>query len=162
MFICSVKASTVKTCAAIFLLLALVTAVAVYAIPSVSAAATATGEGSYTYTDAATEEGRVRFLSQFGWQTAGAPVETATFNIPAEFDRVMLGYNEIQREQGLDLSRYKKKNVTRYTYELTNYEGYEGKVYANIIVYRDRVIGGDVASADPTGFVHGFERPEVS
>ena len=162
MFICSVKASTLKTCVAVIALATLVTAIGVFAIPSAVAATTATGEESYTYTDANTEEGRIRFLSQFGWQTTGSPVETASFNVPAEFDRVMLGYNEIQREQGLDLSRYKKKSVTRYTYELTNYEGYEGKVYANVIVYRDRVIGGDVASADPSGFVHGFERPEIS
>ena len=46
----------------------------------------------------------------------------------------------------------------RYTYELTNYDGYDGKVYVNMIVYRNRVIGGDVCSADVNGFIHGFEK----
>ena len=46
----------------------------------------------------------------------------------------------------------------RYTYEVTNYEDYDGVVYANLIVYRGRVIGGDICSADVTGFIHGFER----
>ena len=46
----------------------------------------------------------------------------------------------------------------RYTYEVTNYEGAEGTVYANILVYRNRVIGGDICSADVTGFIHGFEK----
>ena len=58
----------------------------------------------------------------------------------------------------LDLSKYKKKNVMRYTYEVTNYEGANGTVYANILVYRNRVIGGDICSADMKGFIHGFEK----
>ena len=81
--------------------------------------------------------------------------------MPENFDRVMLGYNEIQKAQGLDLSRYAKKKVTRYTYEVTNYaelqpedaEPYHGAVYANLLIYRNRVIGADISSADPTGFV---------
>jgi hypothetical protein len=30
-------------------------------------------------------------------------------------------------------------------------------VLANVLVYRNRVIGGDVCSADVTGFVVGFD-----
>jgi len=60
--------------------------------------------------------------------------------------------------QGLNLSKYKGKDVTRYTFRITNYDGYEGTVYANVLVYRNRVIGGDLCSADATGFVHGFEK----
>ena len=75
--------------------------------------------------------------------------------MPEEFDRVMQGYNEIQKTQGLDLSRYRKKKVTRYTYEVTNYPDYEGTVYANLIVYRGRIIAADLSSADPLGFVTG-------
>ena len=46
----------------------------------------------------------------------------------------------------------------RYTYEITNYDGEDGVVYANILIYRNRVIGGDICSADVTGFIHGFEK----
>ena len=59
----------------------------------------------------------------------------------------------------MDLSKYKKKTVTRYTFVVTDYEGYEGTVYANVLVYRNRVIGGDICSADVNGFIHGFEKP---
>jgi hypothetical protein len=59
----------------------------------------------------------------------------------------------------LDLSKYKKKTVTRYTFMVTDYKGYEGTVYANVLVYRGRVIGGDICSADVSGFIHGFEMP---
>lgn len=67
-----------------------------------------------------------------------------------------MGYNEIQRAQGLDLAKYKNKKVSRFTYKVTNYEGYEGEVYANLLVWRDKVVGGDVCSKDVNGFVHGF------
>ena len=79
--------------------------------------------------------------------------------MPSEFDRVFASYNEIQKRQGLDLTKYAGRKVMRYTYEITNYEGEEGKVYANILVYRNKVIGGDICSARVDGFIHGFEKP---
>ena len=44
----------------------------------------------------------------------------------------------------------------RYTYKITNYGEGEDTVYANILVYRDKVIGGDICSANVDGFIHGF------
>jgi hypothetical protein len=121
----------------------------------------ATGsEKEIRYEKIKTEEDRVNFLSQFGWKVSGGAIERADITVPEEFDKIFTGYNEIQKRQGLDLSRYKGKDVTRYTYEITNYEGEEGKVYANVIVYRNKVIGGDICSGDVKGFIHGFEKPE--
>ena len=54
---------------------------------------------------------------------------------------------------GLDLSRYKRKDVMRYTYEVIGYPGYNGVVYANLLIYKNKVIGGDICSADVNGFV---------
>ena len=31
--------------------------------------------------------------------------------------------------------------------------------YATVLVCQDRIIGGDIASADPTGVMHGFAKP---
>ena len=72
--------------------------------------------------------------------------------MPENFDRVILGYNELQKKQGLDLSKYQKKRVTRYTYKVTNYDA-EGDVYANLFVYRGKIVACDVCSANPDGFV---------
>ena len=47
--------------------------------------------------------------------------------------------------------------MKRYTFELSEYDGYDGRVLANVLVYRNRVIGGDICSADMTGFMHGFD-----
>ena len=99
-----------------------------------------------------------KFLFQYGWSVDEIVVEECQITIPKDFDKVMTTYNEIQKQQGLDLTKYKNKKVVRYTYEVTNYSEYNGKVYATVLVYRDKVIGGDVCSADVTGFIHGFEK----
>ena len=96
------------------------------------------------------------FISSFGWEIKPGEPITEEVTIPDEFDRVFVNYNEIQKRQGLDLSKYRRKTVTRYTYEITNFKNYDGTVFANVIVYRNRVIGGDICSASPDGFVCTF------
>ena len=49
--------------------------------------------------------------------------------------------------------------MMRYTYDVTNYKGYEGRVQVNLLVYKGKVVGGDVCSTDESGFIHGFEAP---
>ena len=114
---------------------------------------------SVRYDKVKSADDAAKFLSQFGWVVDAGSVETKEVTIPAQFDKVFAGYNELQKSQGLDLSKYKKKAVTRYTFAVTNYDGYEGTVYANVLTYRGRVIGGDICSADVNGFIHGFEKP---
>ncbi len=110
-----------------------------------------------------TNDDRVNFLAQFGWQVENEPVEEATVKIPREFDDVMNSYNKIQQHQGLDLSKYAGKEVQRYTYKVTNYPNYTGEVTASILVYRNQVIGGDVCSSDVDGFIKDFTFPaEIS
>ena len=158
MFICSVRAGTLKFLGAVLLSLALFLAILVLVEPE----ATATGAEAQevvNYAGIRTDEDRVTFLATFGWEVDPTPTEEVTFLLPDEFDRVLAGYNEIQKDQGLDLARYKNKKVTRYTYEVKNYEGYDGKVYVNLLVYRNKVVGGDVCSADSSGFIHGFGKP---
>ena len=103
-------------------------------------------------------EDRIAFLAQFGWTVEGEPLESTTVTVPQEFDKVFAAYNELQRAQGLDLTHYSGKTVERYTYKVTNYEGHEGTVLANLLISRGRVIGGDICSAEHEGFVHGFQK----
>ena len=158
MFIYSLRASTLKffavICVALATLITLIAFVPAYGEGSVAVS----GEVKIDYTGIKTNEERIAFLRQFGWEVKSDPVEAVEVTVPSEFDKIFTGYNEIQKRQGLDLSDYKKKNVMRYTYEVTNYDGHDGVVYANILVYRNRVIGGDICSADVTGFIHGFEK----
>lgn len=101
---------------------------------------------------------RINFLEQFGWTVSENALDEQKVTIPKEFDKIMMSYNEFQRQMGLDLAKYKGKEVMRYTYEVTNYPEYEGRVYANVIVYRNKVIGGDICSADSRGFLHSFAK----
>ena len=161
MFVYSLRASTVKlvgvVCVALTVLITLIAFVPTYSLSSQASANAGDSEVSYSYDKVKTADDVISFLSQFGWEVAKEPVEVKTVTIPGEFDKVFSAYNEMQKEQGLNLSKYKNKDATRYTFAVTNYKGYEGTVYANVIVYRNRVIGGDVCSADVSGFVHGFE-----
>ena len=158
MFVYSVKAGTLKFLSLVVLTLAAVITLAVFTRPE-SVAAGASVKEEIKYSGVKTAEDAREFLRQFGWETEKTPVESGSFTLPDRFDRAMAGYNEIQRAQGLDLSKYMKKTVTRYTFTVTNYEGYEGTVYANVIVYKNKVIGGDISSASLDGFLHGFSAP---
>lgn len=158
MFIYSVRAGTLKFVGAICVaLVAMITIIAF--LPGTNNAVVDTGATtqSVKYEKIKDAADVAAFLSQFGWQVKAEPIEVKEVVIPSEFDRIFTNYNEIQKQQGLDLTRYKRKTATRYTMEITNYGDYEGKVYANVIVYHNRVIGGDICSADVSGFMHGFE-----
>ena len=162
MFICTVRANTLKffgvIAVSLAVLCAIVLAVPEY-VPTSTRAITAAAE-KYNYNKIKTKDDAVKFLAQFGWEVESEPLEEMKIKIPAEFDKVMKSYNELQRSQGLDLSKYKAKEVTRYTFRVTNYPDYDGTVMANVILYKNRVIGGDLCSSDVTGFIHGFEKPE--
>lgn len=114
------------------------------------------GTGSISFEGVRSNEERIAFLSQLGWTVEETPIESTTVTIPREFDKVFASYNELQRKEGLDLSGYAGKTVERYTYTVKDYPEYTGTVYANLLIYRGRVIGGDVCSADSTGFLHGL------
>ena len=163
MFIYSLRAGTLKffgvVCVALVSLITLIAFIPTYTAgdPGLDTD-TSVQTVSINYEKIRDNKDRIEFLTQFGWKVEDEPLETVEVVIPSEFDTVFAGYNEIQKAQGLDLGKYKKKTVTRYTYEVTNYPGYDDTVHANVIVYRNRVIGGDICTADIDGFIHGFEK----
>ena len=161
MFIYSIKSSTIKFFGIIGV--AVVTLVAlIFLIPTYSEATTkeivALNE-NISFDNVKTVSDGISFLSQYGWTVDDTPIEECEITIPKEFDKVLTSYNEIQKQQGLDLTKYQKKVATRYTYKITNYPNYEGTVYANIIIYRGKVIAGDICSADSRGFIHTLSMP---
>lgn len=114
-------------------------------------------DGEINYSAASAEE-RLGFASQFGYTVNPEPAEVEEVKIPEEFDEVYTEYNNIQLEQGLDLSDYKGCSVKKWTYIITNYPGYENTdtVRINMLVYKGKVIGGDVSSVAIDGFMTGF------
>ena len=162
LFIYTVKANTLKFFAVILAAAAILTAVVIASenTETLTTAAIMEANKNINYDKIKNENDRKDFIKQFGWEIEDKEVASVKVKLPAEFDRIMTEYNELQKSQGLDLKKYKGREVERFTYKITNYPEYDGNVYANIIVYRNRVIGGDICSSDVSGFIHGFAKPE--
>ena len=98
---------------------------------------------------------RLAFLSSYGYSVKGEPVQVQQVKIPSEPSEVFDRYNALQLSQGYDLSRLAGQCVTRYVYEL---ESDQGAWYATVLEHRGKIVGGDVASPDPGGTMHGFKQ----
>lgn len=110
--------------------------------------------------NAGSNEARVAFLEEFGWQVEPEPAKVQQVSVPQEPTDVFLRYNELQISQGYDLLSLSGKTLTRYVYQITNYPGTDGIYFATILVYQDEVVGGDVASSRQNGVMHGFAMPK--
>ncbi|MBC8571015.1 DUF4830 domain-containing protein [Zongyangia hominis] len=117
--------------------------------------------GAITFKGATNEE-RLDFLGHFGWQVESDPAEIVEFVIPAEFNDTYQNYNAIQKKQGLDLEKFKGKTAKRYSYTVTNYPNVKEGVRANLVVYKDKIIAGDICSLELDGFMHGFSPDTIS
>ena len=105
-------------------------------------------------------DGRVKFLTDFGWDVTTSPVESGRVRIPEEASEVFDRYNALQKGQGYDLNQYAGKTVMRYVYKINNYPGATEPVYATLLVYKNQIIGGDVTDTAAKGHIRGFKMPE--
>ena len=110
----------------------------------------------------ATNDGRVQFLKDFGWDVAASPVESGQVKIPTASTEVFDRYNALQKSQGYDLNQYAGKTVMRYVYKINNFPGATAPVHATLLIYKDQVIGGDITNTSPKGTVQGFKMPNAS
>ncbi len=106
-----------------------------------------------------TNEDKIAYLERFGWQVNPEPLAVEELLIPEKFDDTYTEYLELQSSQGFDLSECCGKRVKRYTYEITNYPTGETGVQISLLVYKNKVVGGEVLSAQLDGFIHGLEMP---
>lgn len=163
MFVVSVKSSTLKSIAVFSLVAVLATIGGVYAVKKNKTAPVSKMNGIVF--KASTSEERLSFLSQFGWEVEEEPEEVKEVVIPTEFDDVYNQYNVIQKQQGLDLEKYKGARVKCWAYKVKNYPGYEDStavIRANMLVFDGVVIGGDISSTELGGFMHTFDFPQNS
>ena len=103
-----------------------------------------------------TNDARVKFLADLGWEVTASPAEATEVRIPREADEVFSRYNELQKNQGYDLTKYAGKKVMRYVYQINNFPDAKEPVYATLLVYKDRIIGGDITDTTPGGRVQGL------
>jgi hypothetical protein len=95
---------------------------------------------------------RVAYLQSLGWEVAEEPVETLQFLLPETLEEPYLTYNELQLPQGFDLTACRGKQVSRYTYTVTNYPDRSEGVQANLYVCESQPVAGDLLCVGANGF----------
>ena len=103
------------------------------------------------------EQEIISYIASFGVTVATDSVKVDTVIVPSEFNEVYTNYNKLQIEQGFDLTKYKGKQLTRYTFSVTNYsqEGFD--VFAEILLYDNKVVAADVYSTNVDGFIKALK-----
>ena len=107
-------------------------------------------------------DGRVKFLQDFGWDVTTSPKESGRVRIPEQSSEAFDRYNTLQKSQGYDLSQFAGKKVMRYVYQINNYPGASDPVYATVLMHKNTVIGGDVTDTAAKGHIRGFKMPEAA
>ena len=111
---------------------------------------------------ASSNDARVKFLKDFGWDVGSSPTESSQVRIPEQTSEIFDRYNQLQKSQGYDLSKLAGKNAMRYVYQVNNYPGATDPVYATVLVYKNQIVGGDVTDTSAKGKVQGFKMPQSS
>ncbi len=78
--------------------------------------------------------------------------ESSIVTVPSEFGEVYEEYNRLQRQQGFDLSLFKGREVTKYTYTVKEHPSGD-TVLINLLVCDGALIGADVMSTAIDGFI---------
>ena len=107
-----------------------------------------------------TNEERIAYLQSLGWEVSPEPLETLQFLLPAHLAEPYVTYNELQKTQGFDLSSYCGKQLSRYTYQVTNYPNRPEGVQLNLYICEDAPVAGDILCPGNDGFQHALEYPE--
>lgn len=110
--------------------------------------------------DASSNALRVDFAASVGCDVDETAVSVKQVRIPDEFSEVYKQYNALQKQAGYDLEGYKGCTVTLYTYKVLQ-GGIAGEeTFVNLIVYRGRVIGGDISTAALDGSMLPLKKSE--
>ena len=153
MMIYTVKFSK-KKAVAILISIAIVIAAIILAMPTEEPAQTTAAAVKVR-----TGDDCIAYLESLGYTAESVPIEEKEVTIPETCDAVYEEYNALQLACGFDLREYKGKAATLYTYAITNYPN-EPDVRCDLLVRKDRVIGGNVYTTALDGFMHGLKPAE--
>ena len=105
-------------------------------------------------------EDRVAYLTSLGWQVENEPLETLQFLLPEILEEPYLSYNTLQMAQGFDLRDCCGKQLSRYTYTVTNYPDRSAGVQANLYICEEHPVAGDIFCPGSNGFQATLVYPE--
>lgn len=99
-----------------------------------------------------TNEERINYIHSLGWEVVEEPLETLQFLLPSKLSGDYIPYNELQKTQGFDLETCCGKQITRYTYSVTNYPEHPDGIQLNLYICENLVVAGDILCAGSNGF----------
>ena len=99
-------------------------------------------------TSVRSNEDRIAYLSELGWQVTENPVMIEELMIPESFDESYDEYLALQSKQGFDLTKYTGKRIKRYIYDITNYPDSGIDMQAALLIYKNKVVGGQLQATD--------------
>ena len=105
-------------------------------------------------------EDRIAYLRSWGWELESEPLETLQLLLPDSLPKSYAQYNSLQKTQGFDLENCCGKQITRYTYTVTNYPERPEKVQVNLYICEGQPVAGDIIASGADGFQTGLAFPE--
>lgn len=102
--------------------------------------------------NAAVNENRVEFISTLGVAVDEENYFVKSVIIPTSFNDVYEQYNALQKSAGYNLKEYAGKTVTQYTYYFKGSDTQR----VNLLVYKQKIIGGDISSARLDGSIQAL------
>ena len=151
MFVVSIKASKrqlVSIICCIVMLISIIVVAVLWPDNEAAAQTNTVGVGG-------THDERITFLTKLGYEIDASSPKVKEVLIPDEFDDVFELYNSIQLEAGMDLTPYHGKRVKCWSYRVLNIST-KGEVMANLYIFKDKIIGGDISSTALDGFMYGL------
>lgn len=139
-----------KTSIATVLVIVFMLLLLILRLVAVSDSTTAFCESTGKYSTAITDSFTLTdFLAQFDIEVDKSTEQAVNITVPSEFNKVYENYNALQQSQGLDLTDYKGREATIYTYNVTNSSSDDVKCH--LIICEDKVIAGDLCTTDLNG-----------
>ena len=103
---------------------------------------------------------RVAYLRELGWEIDPEPLTTLQFLLPPKLSGDYITYNDLQKSQGFDLETCCGKQVTRYTYTVTNYPQRPDGVQLNLYICGGEIVAGDILCTGEGGFIAPLAFPK--
>ena len=97
--------------------------------------------------DGSSHIARERYIDNLGYKIDPKDITYKNITIPQEFDSVYENYNQLQKQSGFDLKKFKGENAVIYTYQLES----NPQMQIHLIVHNNKIIGGDIASVKLNG-----------
>ncbi len=102
--------------------------------------------------DSKTNQANIDFINNYGWVVENSPQEIMFITLPQQFDGAYETYNELSKMGGFDLSPYKGRRITRYSYRLLNHKNSKHEtIFLHIFLYKNEIISAYISSMEVDG-----------